>query len=457
MNVQFAEPIQSELRQTATKTDHVPTLDILRGVAILGLLIVSIRSFGLTQGQVGQLLRGPHGGNYWLFRLTHLLADHKLRALLSMLFGAGLLLLATKRTGPDGLTAPDLFIRRQLWLIGFGLLNAIVLLCPNDILFQYGIVGVFLFPFQRLSTRGLLIGAVVTGLIFSVKGYWAYAEQRATFTKYQTVVSLEKKNKKVKLTDDQKEDKATWEGTVKGSAFNKNRDSTDRVSMRADYGMVWRYMLPRIQGQESSVFYRTGLWDIASMMLLGMALFRWGFFTNRLTTRHYAALAIGGAALGLLLAWLSWPSYTLKTVNFATLISSGTLPLCDILLPAERAFLAIGGASLVVWLYRSGVGAGLWRAVASVGQLALSNYLIQTILCTTFFYGYGMGHFGNLSLAQLYMVVAEIWLIQLVSSAIWLRFFRTGPAEWLWRSLVHGRRLPIRRTEPMPSDTPVLS
>lgn len=176
--------------------NHIPVLDILRGVAILGLLLVSIRYYGLPQAAVGQLVRGPHGGNYWLLKLTHLLFDNKLRALLSMLFGAGMLLFLAKPKDVPGLPVPDLFIRRQLWLMGFGLLNAIVLLCPNDILFQYGIVGVLLFPFQRLSTRGLLIGAVVAGLIFSGKGFWTFTEQRTAFRKHQAVVTLEKKTKK---------------------------------------------------------------------------------------------------------------------------------------------------------------------------------------------------------------------------------------------------------------------
>lgn len=234
---------------------------------------------------------------------------------------------------------------------------------------------------------------------------------------------------------------------MQGQAFDQKRDSTERASIRSDYTTVWSFMLPRLQWQEAGQLYRTGLWDIASMMLLGMALFRWGFFSNRLSTQQYTGLAIGGLVVGGLLAWLSWPSFELKLVDFAKFYSTHTLPLADLLLPTERACLTIGGASLVILLYRAGISAGLWRAVGAVGQLALSNYLLQTIFCTLFFYGYGMAHFGTLRLHQLYIIVAEIGMVQLVASVVWLRYFRLGPAEWLWRSLMHGQPLPLHRTE----------
>jgi uncharacterized protein len=188
-------------------------------------------------------------------------------------------------------------------------------------------------------------------------------------------------------------------------------------------------------------------------MLLGMALFRWGFFSNRFTTGQYAALTVGGLAGALTLAWLSMSSFEQGTVDFTKLISSGMLPLADLLQSAERLFGAVGLASLVILLCRRGTGGRLANALGAVGKLALTNFLLQSLLCSLLFYGYGMSYFGSIRLPYLYVLIAEIWLLQLVCSMLWLRRFSIGPAEWLWKSLTDNRKQAIRVATP----TPVLS
>jgi len=436
------------------QTGRIPTIDILRGVALLGILLMNIQVFGLTEASLQQLVRGPHGGNYWLQTIIHTLFENKMRALFSMLFGAGIILFLAKSRNSSGMAAPELFIRRQMWLIVFGLVNALVLLWHYDILFHYGIVGILLFPFKRLSAQTLLVCAVVVGLIYSGKNYWNFAEQKQKYEKYQTVVAFEKKHKpdkktkKVKLTDDQKDDKSAWEGLVKGKKYDKKADKAEVVAMRSGYGTVWNHQLPRIQNIESAFFYQFGLWDIVSMMLLGMALFKWGFFSNQLTTGQYGLLAVGGLLIGQLLAWFTLPAHELKITDFAKFISTSIVPLDEVVMPFERAFSAIGWASLVLLLYRSGIGGWLWKGLGAVGQMAFTNYLMQSVFCTLFFYGYGFGYFGDLKLYQLYFVVAEIWLLQLVFSVFWLQNFRFGPLEWLWRSLTYGERQPMSISSP---------
>jgi uncharacterized protein len=436
------------------QTNRIQTVDVLRGVALLGILLMNIQAFGLTEASVQQLVRNPHGGNYWLMTLVHVLFENKMRALFSMLFGAGIILFLTKSRSDSGLDTPELFIRRQLWLIVFGLVNAWVLLWHYDILFHYGIVGIFLFPFMRLSPRTLLICAVVVGSIYSGKYYWQFTEQQQTYEKFRRVAALEKKNKKVKLTDDQKADKSAWEALVKEHQYDRQADRATVVAMRSDYNTVWNQQRPAIQRMEAPFFYQFGLWDIGSMMLLGMALFKWGFFSNRLTTRQYTFLAVGGLLAGQSLAWFSLPFHEQELVNFTTYITTNSLPVAGVLMPFERALSAIGWASLVLLAYRSGVGSWLWTALRNVGQMAFTNYLMQSVLCTLFFYGYGLGYYGDLKLYQVYMVVAEIWLIQLVVSSVWLKTFRFGPLEWLWRSLTYGKRQPMLRPEtPSPVST----
>ena len=402
------------------QTERIQTLDVLRGVALLGILLMNIQAFGLTEASVQQLVRNPHGGNYWLMTLVHVLFENKMRALFSILFGAGIILFLTKSRSGSGMDTPELFIRRQLWLILFGLINAWGLLWHYDILFHYGIVGIFMFPFMRLSPRTLLICAVVVGLIYSGKLYWQFAEQKQKYEKFQQVTALEKKNRKVKLTDEQKDDKSAWEGLVKGHQYDSKADKADVVAMRSDYATVWSHQLPKNKRMEAPFFYQFGLWDIVSMMLLGMALFKWGFLTNRLSTRQYALLATGGLLIGQAVAWFSLPDHELAITDFTRYISANSLPMADLLMPFERAFSAIGWASLVVLAYRADIRNWLWTALSAVGQMAFTNYLMQTVLCTLFFYGYGLGYYGDLKLYQVYMIVAEVWLLQLVFSVMWL-------------------------------------
>ena len=215
-----------------------------------------------------------------------------------------------------------------------------------------------------------------------------------------------------------------------------------------------------MQEREASYLYRLGIWDLAALMLLGMALFKLGFFENRFTTNQYLGLAVAGIAIGQGVAWLTLPATELRITDYTKYISTSLVPLDRILLPIERMASAVGWASFVLVMVRAGLLAWFWRAVEAVGKMGFSNYLFQMALCSWFFYGYGLGYFGQFRFFQLYFVVAEIWMIQLVISVLWLRYFRTGPMEWLWETLTYGQRQPFRLAtpvEPVSTSTPILS
>jgi uncharacterized protein len=114
--------------------------------------------------------------------------------------------------------------------------------------------------------------------------------------------------------------------------------------------------------------------------------------------------------------------------------------------------MALGYASGVLFLTSAGMAKLLWRGFANVGRLALTNYLMQSIACALFFTGFGAGYFGRLNQYQLYLFVAELFIVQLVFSSLWFRVFHTGPAEWLLRSLVYWKRLPFKRKKAASSE-----
>ncbi len=452
------------------------SIDAIRGIALLGILLISIWEFGgFSTNEQTRLLLLEKGKNYHLFQSILFLFEGKMRALFSLIFGVGMILYMQK---PNMLGMPstqELYIRRQMWLIAFGLINAFVFLWPGDILFQYGIMGILLFPFFRMSRKGLLIAAIVLTIFYCGKLYWNYADDADAYKKFKAVAVVETRikndsairhqkdsmlglakeiitkndsiaRKKDTLTSEQKKDKGAWEGLVKSLKYDSTNASVkaENKKMWAGYSKVWNSLLTRSQDKEASWLYRIGIFDIGSMMLLGMALFGFGFFGSSFSKSKYLIIAVIGISTGLLLAWLrvEWQHY--KLLDYAKYIEHKVVDPYQFF-PIERLLMALGYASLLMLLIQSKVLNGFCKALAAVGKMAFTNYFMQTIICTIFFYGYGFGYFGRLSQIQLYLFVAEIWLVQIVYSIFWLRFFEYGPVEWLWRCLIIRKRISNRK------------
>jgi len=113
--------------------------------------------------------------------------------------------------------------------------------------------------------------------------------------------------------------------------------------------------------------------------------------------------------------------------------------------PFQRLLLVMAHAAAIILMYKSGLAQGLFRRLEAVGQMAFTNYITHSVICTLFFFGYGLNYFGELQFYQLYYVVVSIWIVQLIISPIWLRYFYFGPLEWLWRSLTYWRAQPMQR------------
>lgn len=458
------------------------SLDVLRGISVLGILIISVWEFGgFTVNEQNFFRMGTHGGNYKLLTAIVILFEGKMGAMLALVFGAGIVLFMQKKEQVFSITTADAYIRRQVWLIIFGIVNAFILLWPGDILFQYGVVGILLFTFWRISARGLLIAAIICTLIYCGKNYWNYADDRKDYKKFMVVKSIEEKFKKDStnrakkdsvdrtkdtlqlkdvlaknkladsiakktdtLTKKQGEEKGKWEGIIKSTKYDSAATVAENKAMRTgSYSKIWKHLMQRSQAKESFWLYKNGLWEIASMMFLGMALLGFGFFNDRFSSSKYLLLALLSLAIGFTLAWLRVHWLTIKMVDYAKYLDKQSLPFNQFF-PIERLLLTIGYASMIMLLLRANLLNWLWRALAATGRMALTNYIMQSIICTFFFYGYGFGYYGRLQQWQLYGVGAEIVLVQIIFSICWLRYFTMGPLEWLWRSLIYRQWLPIK-------------
>jgi uncharacterized protein len=230
-----------------------------------------------------------------------------------------------------------------------------------------------------------------------------------------------------------------WE---RRSAAPKADDVKAEVAaIRGGYGSVFAYRWDYHHNFQSDYVYYYFVWDVLGMMLLGMGLMRLGFFAGTLRTRTYVVMLVAGcaAAVASLLWALAWAD---------TGFSGGALGLRlvqDCLYGYLRGIGGLGWAAALVLVVRAGALRWLTAALAAVGRMAFSNYVLQTICCTLFFFGYGLGFYGQLSRAKLMMVWLGVSAVQVAFSMLWLRGFLFGPLEWAWRSLTYGRRQPMRK------------
>jgi uncharacterized protein len=185
-------------------------------------------------------------------------------------------------------------------------------------------------------------------------------------------------------------------------------------------------------------FLLGGFWLAGGRMLIGMGLMKLGVFSGQRPRSFYIGLMLLGYGIGLPL--VAYDAYELIRTNFGIgfQIHGGIF-----LNFFGSVLVALGHVGALMLIYKAGLLTWLTSRLAAVGRMALTNYLTHSIVCTTLFYGYGFGLFGTINRTGLAAIVLAIWTFQLIVSPIWLKYFRFGPAEWLWRSLTYWRLQPM--------------
>jgi uncharacterized protein len=400
--------------------ERIASIDVLRGVALLGILTINIWSFALPEEALEspRVWGGFTGADFLAWAGTHLLCEQKMMSIFSMLFGAGLLLQG-RRAEARGRAGNRLTRRRLLWLLVFGLLHA-YLLWDGDILVPYALCGLVVYRFRGLSpAKQILLGLAVFLVAVPLVGGLGLLMQYA----------------RTGTTPAQQELRPVVDLVSPGS----DTDINDEIAMyRGNYQGLLRHRAGNSIWEETVGFVTWSGPRAGGLMLLGMGLMQMGVFSAARPFRFYAALTALGYGLGL--PTVAWGAYQLIAHDFDGVYSyqiGGQFNYVGSL------FVALGHVGAVMLLGKAGALPRLQARLAAVGRMAFSNYLMQTVLCTGLFYGWGFGLFARLGHAELLGVVAAVWLIQLTVSPLWLRCFRFGPMEWLWRSLTYGRWQPL--------------
>ena len=349
-----------------------------------------------------------HGANWWAWLATYTLADGKFIAIFAMLFGAAIVIQSA--SAGSALLATHRHYRRMAVLFGMGLMHS-YLLWYGDMLVEFAVCGAIAFVFRdeppgRLLQLGLLwfvFGAAMM-LAFSWPFSWWSPEALARQAQ-------------------------SWAPSPEKIAWEIERYRGGWLEQMAHRAPT------AFQGQTSGLAFR-GLWQMVGLVLMGMGLFKLGILSGAWSAAFYGAIAAVGLGAGV--------SLTLVGVHHT--IAHGwdlnaVLVLGNLCYYFGALLVGLGWAGLTLLACRLG---RVPAPLAAVGRLALTNYLVQSVICTTIFYGHGLGLFARLDRLDQLGIVAGIWVFQLITSGLWLRHFALGPVEWLWRCLATGQLVPIR-------------
>lgn len=362
--------------------ERYTSLDVLRGAALLGVLLVNLE-VGFRVSLFQHILTfhtHPGWANHAVDNLIAWVFEFKAFTLFSFLFGVGASIQA-ERARSRSVNVPGFLARRFAVLLGFGLCH-MLLIWNGDILTLYAVCGFLLLPLVNRPAWLVAIAGVAAIALMFVSSLDVPFPSEAELRTHAAAATH----------------------------IYANGSFLDIMVLR--WREAWRFIAPLLLGSLARTY---------GLMLLGMAAWRAGILKKPAEHRTllFAVLVAGGIG-GVVLHFIS---------------------------PILLAFAF--GAGLLLWLNFK--PAGLVRKLfAAAGQMALTNYLSQSVIFSVMFYGFGFGLFGRLGSAITACLGIVVYAGQLAASYVWLRHYRFGPAEWLWRSLTYGRWQPMKRTTEHP-------
>ena len=410
---------------TTTSGDRIATLDILRGVAVMGILAMNIVSFAdVPAAYLNPLAQtvAVRTGDLLVYAGNFLLVDGKMRGLFSFLFGASVLLIAERMSAGK--------VRRRLfWLLVFGALH-FYLLWWGDVLVAYALLGFVALAFRNAGPRPLIATAVfllaVQLFLYSAMTGWSLTLQEAM------------------ANDPSPETIQSWTQMTRDMAVPT---AEHRARVLALYlgpwsGIVEHHLVDKPWFPLAGIFVLG--WETLAYMLLGMAALKSGLLTGAWADRRYLKWALVCLAIALpvylvalrFLFRSEWAVPAIFLWSFAA-----TVPV--------RPLMVVAYACLIILATRR--GGWLVERIAAAGKAAFSNYLGTSIVMTALFYGWGFGLFGKLGRMELALVMLAAWVVMLAWSKPWLERYRYGPLEWLWRSLTNWRLEPLRKASSLPA------
>lgn len=403
--------IQTAMLAPVRRADRLLSLDVVRGLAVLGILVVNAMTFFWPHAVVADpaLQPGWNADAILGWQIHDVFFRDKMRTLFSMLFGISIFLVGGERSDRE---RGSLLRSRLFWLAVFGVIHGAVF-WYGDILLLYALTGFVVLLVRSWSARRLLIvGTILYLVLCSLYVGMFFGMSQMPAEDLQREIA----SQGAFMTPDQL---AAAVQTMQGDAWSVT------VAQFRD----WLSVAPFIA---VAMIPAT-----ASLMMIGLGLFKAGFLAGRSPLWTYlASIAVAGGCL-----YLIWGESSAILASGFDFIQSSLRPYATFLVP----LVSLGYASVLILLVRFGLKLVLYPLIA-VGRMAFTNYLTQTLIMTTLAYGgRGLGWYGEIGWPEMWGIIVVVWILQLLWSPMWLTFFRMGPIEWIWRSLTYGRLLPLRR------------
>jgi len=407
------------------EANRITSLDFIRGLAVMGILAANIVAFGQPMSayfwpEAFLVDAGDPNGVLWIAQFV--LIDGKMRGLFTLLFGAGMYLFM-ERAWERG-SSRWLQFWRLVLLLGFGLFH-FYLIWFGDILSLYAMIGVLALAFMKFKPgTQIRIGLFLYSLGFIFfSGIW--------ILQYMIVETA--------VFDGQ-----DWVAQARSDIaveFEKQNANEAKVSVHMKSGDYLALIAERFAFQAFAPFKGLifALPETLSLMLIGMGLYRQGFFSGSFTPSNmkmwgWIGVVVGGAMLLALGVWVQGDGYSQVASNAAFFGWS----------MAPRLMMVLGMAALLIEYSKTATG-WLAQRISAAGRAAFTNYLGTSVLMMIVFQGWGLGLFGELNRPMLYLVTFLAWVIMLAWSKPWLDRFRYGPLEWLWRCLTYRKLFPLRQ------------
>lgn len=427
-------------------SDRIQSLDIMRGIVLFGILLMNINGMGLAHAYDDPTVSGgATGWDLYTWITTNMFFEGTMRALFSLLFGVGMFVLLDRLEKKGaGINAANIYFRRLTWLLVFGLIHCYLLLWIGEILYNYALMGFLVFSFRNMAPKKLIIIAV---FLFSAGALWNYADYKNDVKLMDQVAQVNAYKaagtpltKELKEADDKWQKREAERSPAAIEEYNTN--------MRKGYFQVVGFLAPVNMHYNEHSPYRYDLFDVLGMMLLGIALFKLNILSAQKSYRFYCIMALIGYGIGLCVNY--YEVTMIINSNFSFLGFSKS----NLTYDAGRVPIAMGHIAAIMLLCKLPVLKWLKTSLAAVGKMALTNYIMHSVIAMFFFTGTGLGMFGKLQRHELLYVVFSIWIIQLIISPIWLKYFQFGPLEWLWRNLSYQKMHAFRKAIVAQSNMP---
>lgn len=386
---------------------RIQSLDVMRGFAVLGILIVNAAFFAAPwqtsmNPNLAPLAVGE--GALWSWFIMHVFFEYKCITLFSILFGASIYMVGGERSDK---ARGGVLTRRLFWLLIFGLIHAL-LIWYGDILVTYALTGFLVMLARSWSPRVLLTVGIMLFLLST-----------AMQSMFALVIDYIPQGKLVEVKGEIFAPPAAEMSAIIGayqggfvSALQQNVTTWLEFIANAIVGLVVR---------------------TAGVMMIGMALFKLGFLSGRSPVWVYVLMLTLGAAAVAIIGWQAWLNAQ-ADFAFRHMMAGGAFANT-----ALSIFASLGYASLFVLIVKAGIGF-ITGPLAAVGRMAFTNYIAQSLIMTTIFWsGRGFGLYGEVDRPTLMGIVIAVWVLQLIWSPLWLARFQMGPLEWVWRRLSYGR------------------